>query len=170
MRRVVALALAWLMAAALIVSAQQVPTFRVGVDAIPLDVLVLDKDRHPVRGLTVADFTILENGKPQPIVSFGEVDIPDPVTPTAQWMRDVGPDVISNDLRARRLVILVLDDAYTGVEIGEPLAVSLMAPGERVTAKASKGPRPANPTPDDGVRISSVQIWDEDGRSLPPGK
>ena len=38
------------------------PTFRTGVDVVQLDVTVLDKDRHPVRGLTAEDFTILERG------------------------------------------------------------------------------------------------------------
>ena len=42
----------------------QPPTFRTGVDAVQLDVSVLDKDRRPVRGLTAADFTVLEDGKP----------------------------------------------------------------------------------------------------------
>ena len=43
----------------------QTPTFRTGVDAVQLDVSVLDKDRRPVRGLTAADFTVLDNGKPR---------------------------------------------------------------------------------------------------------
>jgi len=57
-------------------SAQQLPTFHTGVDAVQLDVSVLDKDRRPVRGLTAADFTILENGKPRPIVAFSAVELP----------------------------------------------------------------------------------------------
>lgn len=46
---------------------QQVPSgqaqFRAAVDLVQLDVSVLDRDRRPVRGLTAADFTILENGR-----------------------------------------------------------------------------------------------------------
>jgi alkanesulfonate monooxygenase SsuD/methylene tetrahydromethanopterin reductase-like flavin-dependent oxidoreductase (luciferase family)/iron-sulfur cluster repair protein YtfE (RIC family) len=41
-------------------------------------------------------------------------------------------------------------------------------PRERVTANASNGPRPAEPTPDDGVRLSSVQVWDETSRPAGP--
>ena len=103
------------------------PTFRAGIDAIPLDVLVLDKNRHPVRGLTQAEFTILENGKPQPIISFGEVDVAGPVTPPAPWMREVAPDVVSNEMRNRRLVVLVMDNGNTGVSFGEPRSVRRIA-------------------------------------------
>jgi hypothetical protein len=50
-------------------------TFRSGVDVVRLDVSVLDRDRMPIRGLTAADFTVLEDGKPQPIVGFDAVDL-----------------------------------------------------------------------------------------------
>ena len=103
------------------------PTFRAGIDAIPLDVLVLDKNRHPVRGLTQAEFTILENGKPQPIISFGEVDVAGPVTLPAPWMREVASDVVSNEMRNRRLVVLVMDNGNTGVNFGEPRSVRRIA-------------------------------------------
>ena len=62
------------------------PTFRTGVDVVQLDVTVLDKDRHPVRGLTADDFTILERGKPQSIVAFSAVDVPAPA-PSAETGR-----------------------------------------------------------------------------------
>jgi VWFA-related protein len=94
-------------------SGQQLPTFRTGVDVVELDVTVLDKDRRPVRGLTAADFTILERGKPQPIVAFSAVDVPAPVSYSAPWMRDAPNDVVSN-AENRRLVTIVMDDAYTG--------------------------------------------------------
>ena len=43
------------------------PQFRTSIDIVHMDVSVLDSRRRPVRGLTPADFTILENGKPQPV-------------------------------------------------------------------------------------------------------
>ena len=73
---------------------------------------VLDKDRRPVRGLTQADFTVLENGKPRPIVAFVPVDLAerDAAPPTASWVRDVSRDVTTNALRPEgRLVIIMFD-------------------------------------------------------------
>jgi len=48
----------------------QPPPFKTGVDALQLDVSVLDSQRRPVRGLTAADFTVLEDAKPARIVGF----------------------------------------------------------------------------------------------------
>ena len=88
------------------------PTFRTGVDIVELDVTVLDKDRHPVKSLTADDFTILDRGTPQPIVAFSAVDVPAPVSYPARWMREAPIDVVSN-VENRRLVTIVMDDAYT---------------------------------------------------------
>ena len=38
------------------------PTFRLGVNVVQVDVSVLDDKRRPVRDLTAADFTYLEDG------------------------------------------------------------------------------------------------------------
>lgn len=93
----------------------QLPTFRTSVDVVELDVTVLDKDRHPVKGLTAADFTVLERGKPQAIVAFTSIDVPAPRPVSAPWMRDAPVDVVSN-AENRRLVTIVMDDAYTKLE------------------------------------------------------
>jgi VWFA-related protein len=92
---------------------QPIPRFRAGVEGVVVDVSVLDKDRLPVRGLTAADFTISEDGKPQPITTFTAIDMPDVVqTSSAPWIRDVPHDVRRNDdLAERRVVVVVLDDA-----------------------------------------------------------
>lgn len=94
-------------------SPQPVPRFRTGVEGVVVDVSVLDKDRRPVRGLTAADFAIVEDGKPQSITAFTAIDMPDVVqTPSAPWLRGVAPDVRRNDdLAERRVVVVVLDDA-----------------------------------------------------------
>lgn len=94
-------------------ASQQLPTFRTGVDIVELDVSVLDNHRRPVKGLTADDFTILEGGKPQPIVAFSSIDVPGPVPYSAAWMRDAPLDVVSN-VETPRLVTIVMDDAYTG--------------------------------------------------------
>ena len=88
------------------------PQFRSSVDTVPLDVSVLDRNRRPVRDLTPADFTILEDGKPQEISIFQAVDIPDVEPPSTPWIREVAPDVATNEgLQERRLFLIVMDDA-----------------------------------------------------------
>jgi VWFA-related protein len=47
-----------------------IPVFPVRADAITADVVVLDKQGRPVRGLTREDFTLLVDGEPQRIVAF----------------------------------------------------------------------------------------------------
>ena len=91
--------------------AQQQPVFKTKVEVVQLDVSVLDKHRQPVRGLTQADFTILEDGKPQPIVGFSAFDMDDDAPAVTGWMRDVPPDVATNQTKEKRLVVLVMDDA-----------------------------------------------------------
>lgn len=46
------------------------PSFAASTAAITVDVVVLDNDGQPVRGLTKADFSVFEDGRPQPIVGF----------------------------------------------------------------------------------------------------
>ena len=89
---------------------QNPPTFVAGVDVVKLDVSVYDKDHRPIKGLTAADFTLLEDKQPRPIVGFAEVDLPEPPPPTAKWMRDASDDVATNDVAEKRLFLIVIDD------------------------------------------------------------
>ena len=95
---------------------QDQPTFRTGVDVIQLDVSVLDKDRRPVRGLTAKDFTVLENGKPQRLVTVTAVDAAERDPARSARMRYVSNDVAMNDLADAlgdgRLFAIVFDDRY----------------------------------------------------------
>jgi hypothetical protein len=89
-------------------------TFRAGVTVVQVDVSVLDRQRHPVGGLTAKDFTVLEDGKPREIVAFTPVELPartgGQFANAAAWTRDVAPDVATNDVPAEgRLVVIVFD-------------------------------------------------------------
>lgn len=102
---------------------QPPPPFRTGIDAVQLDVSVLDKERRPVRGLTAADFTVLEDGKRAEIVAFSAIELsamPAAVTPSG--VDTVPPDVSSNDGPQGRLVVILID----------PFLERVMVPG-RVT-------------------------------------
>jgi VWFA-related protein len=91
-----------------------VPSFPTQAEAITVDVVVLGRDGQPVRGLTKADFTVLEDGQPQEVVSFEAremqavaVEAPDPVA----------EHVVSNAIpRTGRVVALVVDDLGIKVE------------------------------------------------------
>ncbi|HVZ23606.1 MAG TPA: VWA domain-containing protein, partial [Vicinamibacterales bacterium] len=87
-------------------------TFKSGVDVIQLDVTVTDRQRRPIRGLTAADFTVLEDGVVQPISTFKAVDLPDATAFAAPWMRDVAPDVVFNRIDAERVILILLDDFH----------------------------------------------------------
>ncbi len=97
-------------------AAPQQPVFRANTELVQLDISVLDKDRHPVRDLKASDFTVLEDGKPQPVVAFTAVDVPDPPPSSSEpaektWTRNVAPDVATNALPPEgRLFVMVLDD------------------------------------------------------------
>ena len=54
---------------------EQPQTFRTNTDVVQVDVSVLDRNRVPVQGLTVDDFTVLEDGKPRPIVAFAPISV-----------------------------------------------------------------------------------------------
>lgn len=102
--------------------AQQAPppqqpavTFRSEVNYVEVDVLVTDRDGNFVRGLTRDDFEIVDEGRPQTIDVFAEVDIPleraeQPLAAT----QPIEPDVATN---ARpfdgRVYLIVLDDLHT---------------------------------------------------------
>lgn len=50
-----------------VVTAQQAPVFRAGVDLVTLRVVVVDKQGQPVRGLTESDFTVRLEGQIRPV-------------------------------------------------------------------------------------------------------
>src|ERR1041384_5703302 len=117
MKRLAAIAAAGVLASALGVRGQSSPplpqisqtpptTFRAGVEVVDVDVSVLDKNRRPVRDLTAADFTVLEDGKPRPVVAFTPVELAPRELPPARWMGEVVSDAQTNDLqREGRLVV-----------------------------------------------------------------
>jgi VWFA-related protein len=72
------------------------PIFRSSVDAVEIDAFVLDAMGNPVTDLTLEDFEILEDGKPQDIVSFALVDIP------IERIERTAPGAVSSDVRTNQ--------------------------------------------------------------------
>jgi VWFA-related protein len=112
-------------------------SFRAAVDLVQIDVSVLDAQRRPIRGLTAADFTVVDSGTPRPVEAFAEVSLPERSGPAAPWTADVAPDVATNQIPdAGRLVVILFDRS---IGPGEPTltarrvaraAVAGLAPGD----------------------------------------
>ena len=96
------------------------PQFKAGVELVQLDVAVLDGKREPVRGLSAADFTVLENGIARPIRAFTPVELaPRTRSTEAVWADTVPPDVVSNQVGQQdgRLVMILMDRS---IPFGQP--------------------------------------------------
>ena len=78
-------------------------TFRVEVNYVEVDAVVIDQQGRFVGNLQPGDFQVLEDGKPQTIVNFGLVEIP-LERPDAPLFADqpIEPDVQSNVQAVRR--------------------------------------------------------------------
>ena len=93
----------------------QQPTFRARADLVQVDVVVVDKDGHPIRGLTQEAFAVRDRGKSQTISTFQEVGRePRAAVPDApRMLPSVRLDVSSNHAaQSDRLVIMVVDDLH----------------------------------------------------------
>lgn len=92
----------------------QPPQFQSGVDVVRFDVVVLDKARHPVAGLTERDFRVTEDGRPLRIAGFEAVTIPGAAPPTtvttAPGAVDRHVETVTNHRDVPgRLVVIVMD-------------------------------------------------------------
>ena len=65
------------------------PSFPAGVERVTVDVVVVDREGAPVRGLRAEDFTLEEDGRPQALAAFEAVDRP----PAAAARTDAGPSL-----------------------------------------------------------------------------
>lgn len=138
-------------------------TFRAGVDMVDVDVSVLDRNRLPLRGLTATDFTVYEDGQPRPIAAFSAVDLPSRERPSAPWMAEVAPDVLSNEFPREGRVIVILMDRSIGVE-DRPSAVEFaeatvdqMRPGDLAAVAYSTLGVPQNFTADRARLLAAIR-------------
>lgn len=94
------------------VAARQ-PVFRSGVEYVPLDVVVTDRDDRPVTDLRKDEFEILENGRPQTIADFRIVSVP-VAHRTMKAEVEPEPDVATNTPPSpdSRLFVIVVDDLH----------------------------------------------------------
>ncbi len=146
---VVLVALALLVALVLPAGAAppQAPVFPAGVDLVRIDAVVLDRDGRPVKGLTAADFEVLENGKLRDVASFETVDVrPQPSADTAATAapapaaESVPRVLLPQDGRA---ILLYFDDIHVQAENASRVRSTLapflsreLRPGDAITIVA----------------------------------
>ena len=97
----------------------QTPPLRTSSDLVRIDVEVTDRSGAPIKGLRADQFSVTDNGKPQPITTFLYSDIeaveraaPETQTPVTIPIDPATPlpeDAVSNAVRDRRLLVLFFD-------------------------------------------------------------
>jgi VWFA-related protein len=99
-----------------VVAGQQAPVFRSRVDAIEIEMRVVDRDGTAISDLEQAEVEVLENGRRHEILAFSRVTVPiAPPRPEAARSAAAppSPDVSSNRVvGASRIFVLVLDDLH----------------------------------------------------------
>ena len=149
------------------------PTIRVYSRETIVDVTVTDIKGNPIHGLTRSDFTVTEDGNPQPIRSFQESGA-GPVT-TPRTLPKLPPNIFTNlQPGSGPLNVFLLDDVNggDGARAREAVAsfIHHMAPGTRVALLAMgfrftvlQGPTT------DPVQILNVVRRLVEPLSVPPG-
>ncbi|HVQ36034.1 MAG TPA: VWA domain-containing protein [Pyrinomonadaceae bacterium] len=92
---------------------------RISTNLVQLDAVVTDKDGNPKKDLTAADFEVLQDGKPQKLVSATYVDTDFPDQPVAQTRIDktapLAPPTRTRLENTGRLLTFVVDDGNCDV-------------------------------------------------------
>ena len=119
---------------AVAVGAQQAPVFRTGVDLVAVDVVVVDRDGAPVRGLAAADFTVTLEGQRRPVeavnyLEFGAASVP-PVEAAPSRTTTNDPARQPAASRGVRTIVFLVDDLSAKPTQGKALRVA----AERVLA------------------------------------
>lgn len=136
------------LAATTALSAQQ--TFRAGVDLTLFSVVVTDRQGAPVTGLTVQDFEVIEEGKPQPIQFFaaGEPETAPPLHigflldtsgSMEQDIKDVRTAAIKFLNRMESAVDITLVDFDTEVRVARYAAADYPRLIERIRGRKPDG-------------------------------
>ena len=87
------------------------PAFPSRAEVVTLDVVVVDKQGHPVRGLVASDFRVLEDSRPQVVLAFEAIDwSPAPSTAGAPTTAPVVGSPTENAEKPGRAFVFLVDD------------------------------------------------------------
>ena len=118
------------------------PVFRTGIDTVRVDVIVSDRQGNPVTDLTLADFEILEDGKPQKAETFRLVRIDTTTQPayTQRTIRTRNDEETAAADENSRIFTFFLDDYHvrkeTSMGVRRPVAefiTNQLAPSDLVS-------------------------------------
>jgi VWFA-related protein len=142
--RMLALVLALLQAQAQPPSTSQAP-FKSGVELVQIDLVVLDADGRPIRGLTAADFTVLDRGRVQTLEGVDEIAYERPAG-GPPLPHSVPLDVADNARASSdRVIVVVIDDLHVYTERTEAAReiarkiVERLAPGSSMAMFTTSG-------------------------------
>jgi hypothetical protein len=130
MRTAVA-ALATGLALVVTVTARQppdVPRFSTGTAAVAVDVVVRDSQGRPAAGLSVADFQVFEDGRPQVVTTFDAVEAVRAGKAASEAREVAAPGIESRRIAVGGVAALVFEE--------------LGADGRRLATKAPRRIRP----------------------------
>jgi VWFA-related protein len=156
------------------VDKSQAPTFPSQVEQVIVDVVVTDKKGVPIPNLNQADFTILEDGKPQDVQSFERIALPErPPQPTPT----PPPRISSNtdeEVKTGRTFVIVFDDIHMAPfqahrakgAVAEFLKTGVQE-GDRVTLLAAGGAAWWSTKMMDGQGELMALLKRFDGRNIP---
>ena len=101
-------------------AASQAPRFVSGVNLVEVYAAVADREGRPVAGLTRADFTVLEDGRPQTVTAFAEANVPLSVAIGIDRSFSMGAKLLSSAKSGARVFLGELrnDDQAMVIAIG----------------------------------------------------
>jgi VWFA-related protein len=164
-----------------VTSAQQPQVFRSGTEAVPLDVVVVDRDGKPVSSLEAANFTVTVDGQPRRVFSSQFLSSSSaggparPATaPNAKWDIDEtferfylgNSKTASREAAPSRTIMIAIDQSSFSTAAGRNAAVAarglldMLHPDDRVGLAVFPPPGPSvRPTRDhERVRLALNQV------------
>jgi VWFA-related protein len=108
------------------------PVFRSAADLVRVDVVVRDKNGNVVKGLTAADFVVLEDGKPQQITSFNFEEIATEALPAMTPAPSVFGLEQLQSAAARRTVVVAPTTPANTPQPEQPAVAMQDLPGRRM--------------------------------------
>jgi VWFA-related protein len=94
--------------------AQPPSVFPAGVEQVTVDVVVVDREGAPVKGLARSDFTLLEDGVRQEVAAFEAIEVGAPAGRTLDTQPEVAPVPGPRGAKTApvRVFVIVFDDLH----------------------------------------------------------